>query len=190
MTTHLPTLPSRPPRPRVPTPEVLERAAAWGLRPEEFNTAWITEEGDLAVESGLGLVNIYVDPSTPDGAGQSGCLLLHGAPGYSEPTSIRKFVPRHVPESDYWTAADLDWVGRMLKPPPAERREDGMGGFSNWVFGGEGDAPVRARRLWVEIAKRNGLTLDQAADRVPVVRVCRQLIIDSGWLSEREAKQL
>lgn len=191
MTINLPTLPVRPPRPRVPTTEVLERAAAWGVRPEDMNTGWITDEGDLAIESGLGVVNVYVAADRPDGAGQSGVLLLHGAPSCPEPRGIPKFVPRDVTATDYWTANDLDWAGRTLRPPAhPEHREDGMSGFGSWVFGGDGDAPVRARRLWREIAKRNSLTLEEAVSRIPLARTCRQLIRDSGWLSEREAKQL
>lgn len=187
-----PVLPVRPARPRIPAAELLERAAEYGFPVRDLNDVWLTRDGDLVISSGAGVENICVSADRPDGAGQHGVLLHRAAPGYAEPRGIPKFVPRDAgPVNEPWTVEDLRWAGRQLVSPTAEGVNDGFGGFRSFLFGGDGDAPVRALRLWEEIAKRNrGVTLAMAAANYPVAALCRQMILDSRWLSADEAAAL
>ncbi|GAB2836316.1 hypothetical protein GCM10027176_45800 [Actinoallomurus bryophytorum] len=187
-----PVLPVRPVRPRIPAPELLERAAEYGFPVRDVNDVWLTRDGDLVISSGAGVEHICVPEDRPDGAGQHGVLLHRAAPGYAEPRGSRKFVPRDTgPVNEPWTIADLEWAGRQLVAPAAEGIADGFGGFRSWLFA-EDDAPVRAYRLWQEIAKRNrgGITMAEAVANFPTAALCRQLIADSRWLSVDEAAAL
>jgi hypothetical protein len=186
-----PVLPHRPPRPRIPAREILDRAAAFGISVRDINDAFELD-GDLVVDTGAGVQTIYVSADRPDGAGQHGPLLLRGAPGYAEPHGMRKFVPRDGrATTEPWTVKDLEWAGRQLTPPSLPTMvADGFGGFGQWLFE-ETDAPVRAYRLWTEIARRNReITMAEAVANFPVAALCRQLILDSRWLAEDEAATL
>lgn len=181
----------RPPRPQIPPLELRKKAHPF-TTDSEIDTMWTTPDGDVHLMNPGGVEFVIVDPATPDGAGQSGFLLVRHPKGYTF-GHVPNFVARQQDQGEGWTVEDLAWcAGKVDEPSAATALDDGWNGWSQYLLGGgEDQVPIRAYRLlrfqidWRD--KRGGQVAVNSSRLVPALR---RLIADSGWLAPGEAKKL
>jgi hypothetical protein len=186
---------TRPPRPQHLDPALRAEAAKQvGMAVHEVIAVRDIDAGRI-ITTKDGSSVIVVPPDRPDAWGQTG-TLVYETPGHPAPRGCAIGIyadpnvqpPVMQPEGEGWTVADLDVAAaREFIPAPTATR-DPWGQFL--TDDDPATVAIRARALWIAVARRAGITPEMALRRFPETGRFRQLVVDSGLLGDTEAKSL
>jgi hypothetical protein len=194
-TTTRPPKPSRPAR--IDPVDLAEAMAATSCDAQEIRNVERDVDGRLIITHGAGngegqpTVTVYCPPEAPDAEGKTGLLhdeVRSGIP-YRTSWAIGLFADPHRPsERGDWTIADLDLEADRLLAVMLPAPTGGPYGPTRlpWV----GQHPIRARAVWLDLARQLGVTPVQAAQYHAEAAHCRAVILGSGWLGRKETDRL
>ena len=183
---------ARPPRPVHVDPDLMaELVQATGMAANEIIDVEEHPRGHLVTTHDGGRLIVLAE-GQEDALGQRGCLLYASPPGGKVPKGARVFADPDDPSAreqvanEAWSLGDLEVAASKVREAPTAVGGRGGPSLLRWV----GGDPIRALVAWDHIAKRHDGNRKAAAIRDADAAGCRQIILESGWLSPAAARKL
>ncbi|TCJ36866.1 hypothetical protein [Parafrankia sp. BMG5.11] len=183
--------PPRPARPIHVDPALIDEVrAATAMERRRIYNAWKDDAGRIYItEVEPRRTYVWCPPDAPDALGQTGLLydrmrsFGNAQPGRNAKIFFDPAERWHEP----WTAADLDLEASRLREKPEARNVRGEDGivrpsYGEWV----GSDPVRARALWLHLARARKVAPGAVIHREPWAGWARKVIFSSDWVAPSE----